>query len=350
MSTRNLPTSANFGITGLVGTVGYTVIDTAGGTLVARTTAGITEAPAGSGKYLAVATLDSAWNGYIDWDDGSGNYASQPFEAITGGTGVASLPATRKLPFTYETGNPPALTDVTSAVLSDQAGTYGARRADTLATLVAANVALTHDGTGSYSYTITENGYPIEYWVKYVVGAETRYDRFLSNPPQIHYATRADIEAEIGVDDALVYADLNNNRDAAEIAARFEAVLTFADQIVNSELGMNSITLVDGLPTWVDESLRTIAAKIASWQLGQGRDHTQVNPDAARKDLQNRYDWAMDRLAKLIGSGALTITTTDDTYVVAAPVAAGATVNANGCALPTTVCWPPYGHYARACN
>ena len=51
---------------------------------------------------------------------------------------------------------PGTLTDITSIVFSDPTGAYGVRRTDTNAIVVAANVAFNHDGTGLYSYTVTE--------------------------------------------------------------------------------------------------------------------------------------------------------------------------------------------------
>jgi hypothetical protein len=48
------------------------------------------------------------------------------------------------------------LTDATSVVLSDAGATYGVRRLDTMAVVVAAGTAFTHDATGIYTYTFTD--------------------------------------------------------------------------------------------------------------------------------------------------------------------------------------------------
>ncbi len=48
------------------------------------------------------------------------------------------------------------LTDVTSAVLSDPTGTYGVKRNDTSAVVVADGTAMAHTSTGVYDYTFTE--------------------------------------------------------------------------------------------------------------------------------------------------------------------------------------------------
>jgi len=49
-----------------------------------------------------------------------------------------------------------SLTDVTSAKLSDPTGTYGVKRNDTDAVVVADGTDMTHVGTGQYSYTFDE--------------------------------------------------------------------------------------------------------------------------------------------------------------------------------------------------
>ena len=48
------------------------------------------------------------------------------------------------------------LTDATSVVLSDSGATYGVRRKDTSAVVVAAGTAMTHGATGTYSYSFTD--------------------------------------------------------------------------------------------------------------------------------------------------------------------------------------------------
>jgi hypothetical protein len=58
--------------TGLAGTVGVRILDSTGTAVVARTTAGIIENPAGSGSYLATLTAPSTPGDYtIFWDNGT---------------------------------------------------------------------------------------------------------------------------------------------------------------------------------------------------------------------------------------------------------------------------------------
>jgi hypothetical protein len=92
--------TADWGVTGLTGTLAYRVLDANGGTLVARTTTGVSESPAGSGLYrVKVATWDTAWVGEVVWDAGGsgvGSFAVESFDvmdanlaSVTGSTAVA---------------------------------------------------------------------------------------------------------------------------------------------------------------------------------------------------------------------------------------------------------------------
>jgi hypothetical protein len=71
-----------------------------------------------------------------------------------------------------------ALTDVTSAVLSDATAAYGVKRDDTSAVVVAAYAAMTKVDTGQYSYTFTEPVENLAYtaWVKAVYAGNTYYE------------------------------------------------------------------------------------------------------------------------------------------------------------------------------
>lgn len=67
---------------GLTGTVGYTVYS-GGSTYQARTTAGITELPSGSGQYQATVSIATPGAYVIVWDDASGRYASENINVVT---------------------------------------------------------------------------------------------------------------------------------------------------------------------------------------------------------------------------------------------------------------------------
>lgn len=66
--------------TGLTGTLGVAIYDTPADEdpIVARTTAGIAESPAGSGLYAVTLTApDDSGTYSVVWDDGDGNYARE---------------------------------------------------------------------------------------------------------------------------------------------------------------------------------------------------------------------------------------------------------------------------------
>jgi hypothetical protein len=69
------------------------------------------------------------------------------------------------------------LTDPTSIVLSDATGTYGVKRNDTNAVVVADGTAMTKVSTGIYSYTFTEPAAGLSYtsWIEIVYGGATYY-------------------------------------------------------------------------------------------------------------------------------------------------------------------------------
>jgi hypothetical protein len=70
------------------------------------------------------------------------------------------------------------LTDADSTpVLSDPTDTYGIRRTDTAVTVVANNTAMTHDGTGLYSYTLSSPVAGVTYqgYAQVVVNGNTYY-------------------------------------------------------------------------------------------------------------------------------------------------------------------------------
>ncbi len=75
------------------------------------------------------------------------------------------------------------LTDATSVVFRDPTNTFGVRRLDTLAVVVAAGVALVHTGLGTYSYTFVDpaGGLVYNYWIEWVYNLNTfRYEQDIS--------------------------------------------------------------------------------------------------------------------------------------------------------------------------
>lgn len=83
--------------------------------------------------------------------------------------------ATRYIGITHKVDG--VLTDATSVVLQDPTGTYGIKRNDTDAAVVAAGTALTKQSTGTYRYTFTEPAEGVAYtaYVMVTYGGLTHY-------------------------------------------------------------------------------------------------------------------------------------------------------------------------------
>src|SRR5262245_56753315 len=77
--TRLMLAQLGVGQAGLVGTVGYALYNADGSLNTPRTTAGVTERPAGSGTYAAAVAFADGFAGEVRWDTGGGTpkYASE---------------------------------------------------------------------------------------------------------------------------------------------------------------------------------------------------------------------------------------------------------------------------------
>lgn len=102
------------------------------------------------------------------------------------------------------------LTDLTSAVFANAAATFGIRRIDTGASVVALNTALTHLATGTYQHSFTDpaSGLSYEYALKIVYLGTTYYytriiqagtvSNLLTIPTSNHYSSQAEVVRYLG--------------------------------------------------------------------------------------------------------------------------------------------------------
>lgn len=91
--------------------------------------------------------------------------------------------STTTLNFIFKIGG--VLTDATSVVLRDPDNTYGVRRKDTLAVVVAAGEPMAHESLGTYTYPFTDPaaGLLYDYWIEAVhAGVTYRYERATTRP------------------------------------------------------------------------------------------------------------------------------------------------------------------------
>lgn len=86
--------------------------------------------------------------------------------------------STTTLRFTHTVNG--VLTDVTSVALSDPAGTFGARRTDTLAAVVADGTAMVRQSAGVYTYTFTDPaaGLTYNWWAEFLSNGLTSWAEF----------------------------------------------------------------------------------------------------------------------------------------------------------------------------
>lgn len=71
MSTISRQLAVDWIATGQVGTLAYRVLAPDNTVLIARTTTGVVESPAGSGSYYVIVNWNTAWGAKIQWDDGA---------------------------------------------------------------------------------------------------------------------------------------------------------------------------------------------------------------------------------------------------------------------------------------
>jgi len=96
-----------------------------------------------------------------------------------------------------------ALTDVTAIVLSDPTSTFGVKRNDTGAVVVADGTAMTKVSTGVYSYSFDEPaaGLTYTYWVEWQYGGETyRYEGTILGAAGGRLCTLTDVKDRLGIE------------------------------------------------------------------------------------------------------------------------------------------------------
>jgi len=115
------------------------------------------------------------------------------------------------LTFRHEVNETP--TDVTSVILSDPTDTYGVKRDDTDASVVAAGTAMTKTATGVYEYSFTApaSGLDYTYYVEWVYDGETHSHQF-TRKTSVSQITKTDIISFVNnaLEASLSGTDLDN--------------------------------------------------------------------------------------------------------------------------------------------
>lgn len=110
-------------------------------------------------------------------------------------------------------------------------------------------------------------------------------------------------EAEIGKDNLVKLADLNNKRDPVEIATVIQRAMNLASEQVNTRFRSAGYQIPLATQVGQDSSvpwttIRLAAAKIVHWQLYNQRG--KRDNDREGDHMTEKYQWAIDQLDWLI--------------------------------------------------
>lgn len=191
--------------------------------------------------------------------------------------------------------------DPTSVKLSDPTGTYGVKRDDTGAVVVADGTAMEKVTTGIYQYSFTEPADGLSYtaYVEIVYGGATYHFEhdFEDQEPDgdgLYYCERQDIEDRFGTTNVQKWADLDNDQDGATIARRILAARRYAYEQINAQMRRSryAIPLADDdgeTPYDISE----IAANLAGVWLYENRGVTDYDDDTGQG--RHQLKWNRDR-------------------------------------------------------
>lgn len=192
-----------------------------------------------------------------------------------------------------------------SPLLTDSAATYGVKRLDTGAVVISAETfaaGITHDGTGLYSYTLTNPISGVQYQAafKTVVGGRTLYSFRALEFSAGHYGSRAGIEDIYGVVNVFEYANIDSDGNTTTIANRIDRAETSAKTWINEAFANARPSITPptvGQPYY--SSLTDIENEYAGVLLYQSRGMRDgvADADGVMKDHEQR---AKDRLAAII--------------------------------------------------
>ncbi len=236
--------------------------------------------------------------------------------------------STRTITFTLKVGG--VLTNATSAVLSDPTGTFGVKRDDTDAAIVADGTAMTHSSTGVYSYTFTEPAAGLAYtsYVEWVYGGETyRVEKPLAALGTNYagrYTTESAVEQYLGTLNLDAFGDVDDDgdRDPGAVQQAIISAEARVDYYRGGPFTIDDTTAVGA------QLLELWSRKLAAVETARKRQGKWVDLDALEAAV----------IAEMQNGGALPGVddeTPDDWSVQDAPIAVGATVDREGRTINT---------------
>jgi hypothetical protein len=195
-------------------------------------------------------------------------------------------------------------------VLSDGPATFGVKRTDTNAVVVAAGAVMTANVDGTFSYTFTDpaGGLTYQYVAQTTYNGDTQWQGGIiagggSAGAVGAYCTQTDVQDLIGPDNLTVLGDLDDdgNLDSGIV----QRALDFADSYINLELLRNELTApADLTNTTTAAILKDVAAHLAVWHLWHHRGLKEApgrgRPDGIGGVFEGYKGYADEQLTKLV--------------------------------------------------
>jgi uncharacterized phiE125 gp8 family phage protein len=125
-----------------------------------------------------------------------------------------------------------SLADIDSIVLSDPTGTYGVKRNDNDAVVVADGTAVTNIATGIYEHTFTDPERNLEYtyWIEWVYDGATMHNEYVVDGP----AWPADaVGVPVTLSEAKLHLKVDDTDDDDLIEQLLSAATTFCEKFQN---------------------------------------------------------------------------------------------------------------------
>ena len=244
-----------------------------------------------------------------------------------------------------------SLTNVTTAKLSDPTGTFGVKRTDNDAVVVADGTAMDNPSTGSYQYTVTEPavGLTYEYWIEIVYGGETTRYEFSITGASAALISTADFKthARVDITDDDAYID-------TIIGAATEWCEIYNGRRFVSRVSADYFDKFPGVigPRWAPvasvTSITYLDTNGASQTLSPSLYQTDLNHDPARIKPAYNESWPSTRnqfnaVTLNYVAGFATVSLVPERYINAVQMLAAAKYENREAVAPITFTRVPYG-------
>jgi len=203
------------------------------------------------------------------------------------------------------------LTDPTSVKLSSSDTTFGVKRNDTDAVVVADDTAMTQVSTGIYEHTFTDpaNGLTYTYSMEIVYSGETYHvEDTLTGPTGDRYCVRADIENLFGVTNVSKWSDLDNDADATKISNRIAAAITATADMIDARLRFSRYLIPISNAGFTPTIMRDLNAQMAGVWLYESRGVIDYDADGRAMHALHWIARKAESTMKQLAAGTLVLT------------------------------------------